>query len=334
MERTKYTPKRLLSLLLALIMLLGMLPTTTALAAVTETQVNTASTAVEINRSSSVMGEYYHQSTSDSAVAKDGDIIFLPAVTVASYNAAKDASLTAGATFDLALSFVVKNTGTTEYDMTSGGYGVKVEQVNASGNSMNLGVTSSLGNYLEDSVGNVRAGDTQASSGTLNWPIHAQEDGTIYLKYSFMKRNLNFTTKPLEAFATVFVKVTGIGGKYKVIYDGNGGTLNAVANAANNSTIDDGASYTIPAEAAAEKEGYTFVGRHGGNPAEYVDWNPGQTIPVVSWDVHLTARFEENFKITFDPGYFDAKGIPTSAMSTGKTFDASAITPTLDGYTK
>ena len=51
MERTKYTPKRLLSLLLALIMLLGMLPTTTALAAVTETQVNTASTAVEINRS-------------------------------------------------------------------------------------------------------------------------------------------------------------------------------------------------------------------------------------------------------------------------------------------
>ncbi len=33
MERTKYTPKRLLSLLLALIMLLGMLPTTTALAA-------------------------------------------------------------------------------------------------------------------------------------------------------------------------------------------------------------------------------------------------------------------------------------------------------------
>ena len=217
--------------------------------------------------------------------------------------------------------------------MTSGGYGVKVEQVNASGNSMNLGVTSSLGNYLEDSVGNVRAGDTQASSGTLNWPIHAQEDGTIYLKYSFMKRNLNFTTKPLEAFATVFVKVTGIGGKYKVIYDGNGGTLNAVANAANNSTIDDGASYTIPAEAAAEKEGYTFVGWHGGNPAEYVDWNPGQTIPVVSWDVHLTARFEENFKITFDPGYFDAKGIPTSAMSTGKTFDASAITPTLDGYT-
>ena len=33
MERTKYTPKRLLSLLLALVMLLGMLPTTTALAA-------------------------------------------------------------------------------------------------------------------------------------------------------------------------------------------------------------------------------------------------------------------------------------------------------------
>ena len=53
MERTKYTPKRLLSLLLALIMLLGMFPTA-ALAAVTETQVNTASTAVEINQSSSV----------------------------------------------------------------------------------------------------------------------------------------------------------------------------------------------------------------------------------------------------------------------------------------
>ena len=123
-----------------------------------------------------------------------------------------------------------------------------------------------------------------------------------------------------------------MGGKYKVIYDGNGGTLNAVANAANNSTIN-GTSYTIPADAAAEKEGYTFVGWYGGNPAEYVDWNPGQTINVVNGDVHLAARFEENFKITFDPGYFGAKGIPTSAMSTGKKFDASAITPTLDGYT-
>ena len=41
MERTKYTPKRLLSLLLALIMLLGMLPTTTALAATSQRNYNT-----------------------------------------------------------------------------------------------------------------------------------------------------------------------------------------------------------------------------------------------------------------------------------------------------
>lgn len=334
MERTKYTPKRLLSLLLALIMLLGMLPTTTALAAVTETQVNTVSTAVEINQSSSETSAYYHQSTSDRAVAQDGDIIFLPAVTVASYNVAKDASLTAGATFDLALSFVVKNTGTSDYDMNSASedYGVKVEQVDANGQSMKLGSTSDDNGYLQKSVGNVKAGDTQASSGTLNWPIHAQEDGTIYLKYSFLKRDLGQHLMPLETFATVFVKVTGIGGKYKVTYDGNGGTLNAVASAENNSTIN-GTSYMIPADAAAEKEGYTFAGWYGGNPAESANWNPGQTIPVVSWDVHLTAQFEENFKITFDPGYFGAKGIPTSAMSTGKKFDASAITPTLDGYT-
>ena len=253
MERTKYTPKRLLSLLLALIMLLGMFPTA-ALAAVTETKVNTASTAVEINRSSSVMGEYYHQSTSDSAVAQDGDIIFLPAVTVASYNAAKDASLTAGDTFDLALSFVVKNTGTSDYDMNSASedYGVKVEQVDASGKSMGLANTSAGGDYLQKSVGTVTADGTKASNKTVSLQIQPQEDGTIYLKYSFMKREQAYTTVPLEAFATVFVKVTGTEGK---------------------------------------------------------------------------------FKITFDPGYFGAEGIPTSAMSTAKEFDASAITPTLDGYT-
>lgn len=330
MERTKYTPKRLLSLLLALIMLLGMFPTA-ALAAVTETQVNTASTAVEINQSSSVTSGYYHQSTSDSAVAQDGDIIFLPAVTVASYTAAKNSHPTTGGTFNLNLSFVVKNIGASDYNMTSRSYAAKVAQVDASGNSMGSGATSNPSD-LQNDVGNVTAGGTQASSKNVSWPIQAQEDGTIYLKYSFLKPNLNFTTEPLETFATVFVKVTGIGGKYKVIYDGNGGTLNAVANAANNSTIN-GTSYTIPADAAAEKEGYTFVGWYGGNPAEYVDWNPGQTINVVNGDVHLAARFEENFKITFDPGYFGAKGIPTSAMSTGKKFDASAITPTLDGYT-
>ena len=328
MERTKYTPKRLLSLLLALIMLLGMFPTA-ALAAVTETQVNTASTAVEINQSSSVTSGYYHQSTSDSAVAQDGDIIFLPAVTVASYTAAKNSHPTTGGTFNLNLSFVVKNIGASDYNMTSRSYAAKVAQVDASGNSMGSGATSNPSD-LQNDVGNVTAGGTQASSKNVSWPIQAQEDGTIYLKYSFLKPNLNFTTEPLETFATVFVKVTGIGGKYKVIYDGNGGTLNAVANAANNSTIN-GTSYTIPADAAAEKEGYTFVGWYGGNPAEYVDWNPGQTINVVNGDVHLAARFEENFKITFDPGYFGAKGIPTSAMSTGKKFDASAITPTLDG---
>ena len=213
MERTKYTPKRLLSLLLALIMLLGMFPTA-ALATVMETKVNTASTAVEINRSSSVTSGYYHQSASDSAVAKDGDIIFLPAVTVESYNAAKDSSLIAGATFDLALSFVVKNTGTSDYDMDAADedYAVKFEQVDASGNPMGSSGTSDPRD-LQKSVGKVSAGGTQASSKNVSWPIQAQEDGTIYLKYSFMKRNLDIPTQWLEVFATVFVKVTGIGGE-------------------------------------------------------------------------------------------------------------------------
>ena len=43
MERTKYTPKRLLSLLLALIMLLGMLPTAVFAAGETAKQSNTTS---------------------------------------------------------------------------------------------------------------------------------------------------------------------------------------------------------------------------------------------------------------------------------------------------
>ena len=94
MERTKYTPKRLLSLLLALIMLLGMFPTAALAtdgdstpAAQASGELGSQTNPIVISTNSQQQDGYYYAETS---LAKDGDIIFLPAVTVASYNAAKN----------------------------------------------------------------------------------------------------------------------------------------------------------------------------------------------------------------------------------------------------
>lgn len=94
--------------------------------------------------------------------------------------------------------------------------------------------------------------------------------------------------------------------------------------------------YTIPADATASKDGYTFEGWQvssiGSLPAGVV--SSGTMIDGITSDITLKANLVKNQVISFDPVYSGVSGLPYTlkATSTGSTYNIP-YTPQLANYT-
>ena len=93
--------------------------------------------------------------------------------------------------------------------------------------------------------------------------------------------------------------------------------------------------YTIPDNAKASRDGCTFEGWTVSIAGLlFYDTQPGATLKGVTGDVTLTALLPENQEITFNPVYSGVSGLPylLKATSTGSTYNIP-YTPQLANYT-
>ena len=128
---------------------------------------------------------------------------------------------------------------------------------------------------------------------------------------------------------------------YTVTYDANGGTLSAAA--VNGTTRTEATEenpysqvFDIPAEAKSTLSGYTFEGCQvsgiGSLPAGVV--SSGTMIDGITSDITLKANLVLDQPISFDPVYSGVSGLPYTlkATSTGSTYNIP-YTPQLANYT-
>ena len=127
---------------------------------------------------------------------------------------------------------------------------------------------------------------------------------------------------------------------YTVTYDANGGTLSAAA--VNGTTRTEATEenpysqvFDIPAEAKSTLSGYTFEGWQvsgdGSFPTGVV--SSGTMIDGITGDITLKANLVKNQEISFDPVYSGVSGLPYDYkdMSQGQTYTIP-YTPELSGY--
>lgn len=112
-----------------------------------------------------------------------------------------------------------------------------------------------------------------------------------------------------------------------------GNTAKTVAKDANNSDYTQ--EYTIPDDAKASKDGYTFKGwdlYRSDNSLGFLT-QPGTTITNIEGDIRLRANLEENQTIKFNPVYSGVSGLPFNYedISQGQTYTIP-YTPELSGY--
>lgn len=111
-------------------------------------------------------------------------------------------------------------------------------------------------------------------------------------------------------------------------------TAKTVANDASSGNYEQ--VYTIPADATASKDGYTFEGWQvsgsGSFPTGVVP--SGTMITGITSDITLKANLVKNQEISFDPVYSGVSGLPylLTATSTGSTYNIP-YTPQLANYT-
>ena len=127
---------------------------------------------------------------------------------------------------------------------------------------------------------------------------------------------------------------------YTVTYNANGGTLSAAA--VNGTTRTEATEenpysqvFDIPAEAKSTLSGYTFEGwQVSGSGSSATGVVPsGTTINGITGDITLKANLVQNQEITFDPVYSGVSGLPYDYkdMSQGQTYTIP-YTPELSGY--
>lgn len=317
-EQTRWTPKRLLSLLMALIMTLSLLPTA-AFAADSGTAGSSAN-PVSIG-CMSVVGEYkVLDDTLGVSGVTDDNITLYPKLEYTRTGERNDYSYDASITF--MVGFRAKSNSTTE---VTGTYSVKVEQLDAAGKTV-----PNLWSTIYSSV-TINNSTDYGDSRSVSFSARALEAGdTIHLKYTFYKGD--GTTDP--SLGSIYVDVTDFTfNVYTVTYDANGGTLSAGAAFVNANNGKTGETYTIPESATATKNGFTFTGwKTTLREAERV-YQPGKTIENINTNITLTAEYEQNYKITFNPGKTGVVGLPydLTDMSAGKSYTPDV--PTLNGYT-
>ena len=330
-EQTRWTPKRLLSLLMALIMTLSLLPTA-AFAADGEASTlgTSAENPVEITFSSD---RYATADTSliKKTITEEDDtsytVTFKPQIQFVD-NSGKGTASTfiyqSGIPFKPGVSI---STNAHE-EKTIGQYTYTVQQVNAVGNDAGASTfTGTISGSKNPGTMTVMPNDA--------FTAKALENNMIRLKYTVYEGD---SANESKRVGEVYVGITGIQVtdiKYNVSYNIESGGAWVGNEIVDQTTIDaderGNASYTIPADAKATKNNATFAGwqASGGATGTY---QPGQIIESINADITLTAKYEQNYTITFQSEYSGASGLMTSTTSNGTKYTVP-VEPTMYGFT-
>lgn len=329
-EQTRWTPKRLLSLLMALIMTLSLLPTA-AFAADGEASTlgTSAENPVEITFSSD---RYATADTSliKKTITEEDDtsytVTFKPQIQFVD-NSGKGTASTfiyqSGIPFKPGVSI---STNANE-EKTIGRYTYTVQQVNADGTDA-PNTTTVTNNILGTST--IRAASSLSCEGS-DFTAKALENNMIRLKYTVYEGE----SASGSPFGEVYVGITGITVtdiKYNVSYktDGPDDNIVPVSPEGNNSY----ASYTVSDAIQTAKAGYTFTGCkvHGPCKQNGAKVNAGEQLTNITGDITLTADYEQNYTITFQSEYSGASGLMTPATSNGTKYTVP-VEPTMYGFT-
>lgn len=341
-EQTRWTPKRLLSLLMALIMTLSLLPTA-AFAADGEASTlgTSAENPVEITFSSD---RYATADTSliKKTITEEDDtsytVTFKPQIQFVD-NSGKGTASTfiyqSGIPFKPGVSI---STNAHE-EKTIGQYTYTVQQVNAVGNDAGASTfTGTISGSKNPGTMTVMPNDA--------FTAKALENNMIRLKYTVYEGD---SANESKRVGEVYVGITGIQVtdiKYTITYRPGADAAWATPPTGLSETSESGvyattvtpgedgkASYTIDSAASVKKDGHTFVGwRVGANGSTGSVMKAGDTIGGITGDVNLYAELEKNHTITFQSEYSGASGLMTSAPSNGTKYTVP-VEPTMYGFT-
>lgn len=338
-EQTRWTPKRLLSLLMALIMTLSLLPTA-AFAADGEASTlgTSAENPVEITFSSD---RYATADTSliKKTITEEDDtsytVTFKPQIQFVD-NSGKGTASTfiyqSGIPFKPGVSI---STNAHE-EKTIGQYTYTVQQVNAVGNDAGASTfTGTISGSKNPGTMTVMPNDA--------FTAKALENNMIRLKYTVYEGD---SANESKRVGEVYVGITGIQVtdiKYTITYrpgaDAAWATpptgLSEGVYATTVTPGEDGkASYTIDSAASVKKDGHTFVGweANGNWSGTNSVVKTGDQITNITSDITLSAKFEQNYTITFASSLSGASGLMTSATSNGTKYTVP-VEPTMYGFT-
>lgn len=319
-EQTRWTPKRLLSLLMALIMTLSLLPT----AALAD--------ATEVGNGETYTFDPTIPSTSHKVITNpDGSTtVVMPINAVNTLTQIADGYIDEnkslwGLKFSIGQFSVDKPGNTIEatvdaYLTLKGNTTAKITEVFVTDDK-----TGNGWGHREDTTrtGNITVGEDGCARFTLSLKYEVNGTKTytksthVVIMNLWTGYNVTYTQGADETF-------TGVPA---------GNTAKTFAKDANNSDYTQ--EYTIPDDAKASKDGYTFEGwiviGGGSLPAGVVP--SGTMIDGITSDITLKANLVKNQEISFDPVYSGVSGLPYDYkdMSQGQTYTIP-YTPELSGY--
>lgn len=337
-EQTRWTPKRLLSLLMALIMTLSLLPTA-VFAADSGTAGSSADNPVTVpysgygenNRiivSAAPIAKNVPESTEDSAY----QIIFKPAVMFK--NDTSSVEYKNNIELEIGVHTSTVDATNTGKERAIGKHTIMVQQLDAAGYPVSDASTTFT--YTSTDASKVGVSGVYSDGGSLT--AKALENNMIRLKYTVYEgESVNENKRVGEVYVGITgIQVTDI--KYNVSYNIESGGAWVGNEIVDQTTMDaderGNASYTIPSEAVAKKDGCTFKGWRVATSGQTGSVKqPGDKIDGIKDNITLNAVLETNYDITFDSDLTGATGLPTRAQkSSGSTYTIP-YTPKLDGYT-
>ena len=329
-EQTRWTPKRLLSLLMALIMTLSLLPTA-VFAADSGTAGSSADNPVTIDYTQKTYG-YATAATSPitTQISEEGftpyTVTFKPQIQFVDSSNNETAN-TFSYQSDIPFKPGVSISTNANEEKTIGQYTYTVQQVNADGTAVTNTTTVTNNIHVTSKI----PAASSLSCGGSDFTAKALENNMIRLKYTVYEGDSASGTP----FGEVYVGITGIqvtNIKYNVSYkmDGSADNIVPVSPEGNNSY----ASYTVSDVIQTAKGGYTFTGWKVYGPCKQngAKVNAGEQLTNTTGDITLTADYEQNYTITFKSEYSGASGLMTSATSNGTKYTVP-VEPTMYGFT-
>lgn len=344
-EQTRWTPKRLLSLLMALIMTLSLLPTAAFAADGDAPTLGTSAANPVVITFSSNQFATADTSPITTQISEEGStpytVTFKPQIQFVDSNGKGTAS-----TFIYQSNIPFKpgvsiSTDANE-EKTIGQYTYTVQQVNADGTAVTN--TTTVANNI-GGTSKIPAARSLSCGGS-DFTAKALENNMIRLKYTVYEGD---SVDENKLVGKVYVGITGIQVtdiEYTITYRPGADAAWATPPTGLSETSESGvyattvtpgedgkASYTIDSAASVKKDGYTFVGWQVAthSPTGSV-MKPGNTIGGIDGDVNLYAVFEKDHTITFQSEYSGASGLMMSAPSNGTKYTVP-VEPTMYGFT-